>query len=127
MSDEFEKAFLSTDFSSLIREKQSRQDPQNGQELPFKVCVDDNFHYMDESERTTHGTFATAEEAIEACKRIVLESVRSNLKSGMTADELYGRYKSFGDDPFVVASAGGDVKFSAWEYAKQLCAEICSK
>lgn len=106
-----------------MTDRESRRD----RGLPFTVFVDDNFHYMDETERTTHGTFATAEEAVAACKRIVMDSVRSNFRSGMTADELYDSYKSFGDDPFVVSSAGGDVEFSAWEYAKQLCAEISSQ
>jgi hypothetical protein len=41
----------------------------------YKVIVDDNFHYMDESERYEHGVFATAEEAIAACKRIVDEDL----------------------------------------------------
>ena len=120
MSDEFENKLQSA-------EGRPTEVEGDGAKLPFKVYVDDNFHYMDASERTTHGSFATAEEAVEACKRIVKQSVRSNLKSGMTADELYDSYKMFGDDPFVVATIGETVKFSAWEYAKQLCTEICKK
>jgi hypothetical protein len=30
---------------------------------PYKVMVDDNFHYMAEDERWEYGTFASAEEA----------------------------------------------------------------
>ena len=33
----------------------------------------------------------------------------------MTAEEVYEAYISFGDDPFIKG-----VKFSAWDYAKQL-------
>lgn|GEM_PF-2085347 len=33
--------------------------------------MDDNYHYMDESERNTQGSYDLAEEALEACRRIV--------------------------------------------------------
>ena len=33
--------------------------------------VDDNYHYMDESERYQHGEFATLDAAIEAARKIV--------------------------------------------------------
>jgi hypothetical protein len=33
-------------------------------EKPYTVLVDDNFNYMDESARTTHGDYATLEEAV---------------------------------------------------------------
>jgi len=127
VSEEFEKTFLSADFSSLMRERHSREGAQGGQNLPFKVCVDDNFHHMDASERTAHGSFATAEEAVEACKRIVQESVHSNYRAGMSAKELFENYKMFGDDPFVISESGRPVEFSAWDYARQLCSRICGK
>ena len=38
--------------------------------MTFRVMVDDNFHYMDEGERYTLGSFPTAEEAIESAHRI---------------------------------------------------------
>src|SRR5580700_9104705 len=68
--------------------------------LPFKVMVDDNFHYMDEDERYEHGTFATVEEAIAACRKLVDQSLADCYKPGMTAAELYDQYTSFGDEPF---------------------------
>lgn len=126
MSDEFEKIFLTPGSPSLERQKSSHQDGKDSSELPFKVCIDDNFHYMDASERTTHGAYATAEEAIEACKAIVRESVQSGYKPGMSAKALFSYYTSFGDDPFVLSS-GGKINFSAWDYARQLCHEICGE
>jgi hypothetical protein len=42
---------------------------------PYKVMVDDNFHYMAEDERWEYGTFATAEEALDACRRLVDEAL----------------------------------------------------
>jgi hypothetical protein len=46
---------------------------------PYKVMVDDNFHYMEEDERWEYGTFATAEEALDACRRLVDEAMIRSL------------------------------------------------
>jgi hypothetical protein len=91
----------------------------------YKVVVDDNFHYMDEDERSEHGTFATAAEALDACRRRVDESLLAEFKYGDTADELYERYASFGDDPFVVALGDAPkVEFSAHIYARERAHEL---
>jgi hypothetical protein len=37
----------------------------------FRVPINDNAPYMDESERSDNGVFASAEEAVAACKAIV--------------------------------------------------------
>jgi len=92
---------------------------------PFTVVVADNFHYMDKSENYEHGKFETLEAAIAASKRIVDEFLSSALKPGMTADELYSQYTSFGDDPYVIGSDEPGVPFSAWTYAKARCSELC--
>lgn len=65
------------------------------------TTIDDNFHFMDESERIQHGVFATAEEAIAACKLIVDERLEPMLQPGIAATALYDQYKVFGDDPFI--------------------------
>ena len=43
----------------------------------------------------------------------------------MSAEALYSSYTSFGEDPFI---AGHDPRttFSAWDYAKARCAELCA-
>ena len=82
--------------------------------MPFDIFIDDNFHYMDESERFHHGTFDTLEEAVTEARRIVEKSVRSFFKPGMSFDALWMQYKAFGDDPFF--TSGG---FSAWSYAAE--------
>ena len=89
----------------------------------YKVFVDDTFHYMDEEERTTHGEFATLGTAIDACKKIGNKFLASAYESGMSAKELYSKYKMFGEDPWISGRVG--VPFSAWEYAKQRCSELC--
>ncbi|HVS13714.1 MAG TPA: hypothetical protein VMV46_07310 [Thermoanaerobaculia bacterium] len=42
----------------------------------------------------------------------------------MSAADLLGRYKMFGEDPFVVPSPEAQ-RFSAWEYAAERCEAIC--
>jgi hypothetical protein len=88
---------------------------------PYKVMVDDNFHYQNEEERYELGTFSTVEEAIAACKRVVDEDLNNSYKAGDTGGELYERYTMFGEDPFIVNLDGADStgKFSAWDYAKE--------
>jgi hypothetical protein len=72
-------------------------DESEGTVAGYKVLIDDNFHFMDESERIQHGVFATADEAIAACKLIVDECLKPMLQPGMTATALYVQYKGFGD------------------------------
>jgi hypothetical protein len=96
--------------------------------MSFKVMVEDNFHYMDPDERYLLGEYETLEIAISACKSVVDSSLKHEYKPGMTADELFSRYKSFGEDPWVAgtqAQREEDVPFSGWKYAKQRCEEIC--
>jgi hypothetical protein len=63
-----------------------------GSSRMYKVMIDDNFDYMDEDERSEHGTFSTAEEAVAACRRLVGQWLVKNYKPGMTAAELYEQY-----------------------------------
>jgi len=93
-------------------------------ELRFEVYVDDNFHYQNESERYKHSEYQTYEEALKACKEIVDGELLHLHEKGVTAGDLYFSYTSFGEDPFIRPSPE-DQRFSAWEYAKQRCEEIC--
>jgi len=90
----------------------------------WKVYVDDNFHYMDESERYKLGEFSSYAEAVLACKAIV-DACLGNTNS-KTADELYQSYVSFGDDPWVKGPSPDldGQRFSAWEYARARCNEL---
>jgi hypothetical protein len=84
----------------------------------FQVMVDDNFHYMDESERFAHGGFDSLEAAVDACRRMVDRDLGELHRPGMSGDELYRQYVSFGSDPYIVG-VGPDVPFSAWDYAQE--------
>lgn len=94
--------------------------------MSFKVFIDDNFHAMDESERTLQGEYDTYESALAVCKTIVDECLASEYKAGMTPEKLYAWYKGMGDDPFILPARGAN-NFSAWDYAKNKCRELCGE
>jgi hypothetical protein len=93
--------------------------------MKYRVLVDDNFHYMDESERFELGSYATLEAALEAAKGVVDAFLASEFKPGMSAEQLYKLYMTFGDDAFVIGPEQSVIKFSAWEYARERCEELC--
>jgi hypothetical protein len=95
--------------------------------MPYQVAVDDNFHYMDKDARYGAGEFATAAEALAKARKIVDDYLATAFEAGMNADALYSSYQAFGEDPFITAT-GGDpsVVFSAWDYAKERCAQLCA-
>ena len=99
---------------------------QSEQPSSYTVWVDENSHYMDSSERYRHGEFPDYESALAACRRIVDEFLAANLRPGMTAERLYKLYTLFGEDPFIVPGRSERL-FSAWDYAKKRCGEICSR
>ncbi len=92
--------------------------------MTYTVRVDDNYHYMDPDERYTLGNFDTLEDAIKAAKAIVDDYLSSAFNPGMNADDLYQSYTSFGEDPFIIGPLPAN--FSAWEYARTRCAELCA-
>jgi hypothetical protein len=98
-----------------------------GEPMPnYRVLVNENARYMDESERSDHGVFASAEDALAACKAMIDDELNTMHSPGMSAEELYRLYIGFGPDPFVVPLDPDDasIEFSAWSYAKQRCKEV---
>ncbi len=91
--------------------------------MAYVVCVDDNFHFMDESERYKLGEFDTSEAAEAAWREIVDEFLLQNHKPGCSSEDLYVMYTMFGEDPFIIGEPA--CSFSAWNYAKQRAEEIC--
>jgi hypothetical protein len=90
----------------------------------YKVLVDDNYHYMDKDARYAHGEFETLEAAVTSAKEIVDDFLLGAYEPGMSADFLYTKYTSFGDDPWI--SGPSDSGLSAWVYAKARCETICA-
>jgi hypothetical protein len=98
--------------------------------MSYRVLVDDNYHYMDTTQRWTLGEYATYAEAVAACQRLVDAYLKEGYAPGKTAEALYGYYTMFGDDPFIVEvsdSPDTAAGFSAWTYAKARCGELCSR
>jgi hypothetical protein len=98
--------------------------------MSYRVLVDDNFHYMDESQRYTQGEYPTYEEATAVCQQIVDRSLLDVYVPGMPAEKLYFSYTMFGDDPFIVGDPGSPddgPDFSAWDYAKARCEQRCAR
>lgn len=92
--------------------------------MPYTVIVYENSHYMDESESYTHGNFPTAQDALAAAKKLVDEDLAAAFSPGMPPEDLYRRYATFGVDPAIVPAL--EPPFSAWDYAKERCLEICA-
>ncbi len=95
--------------------------------MPYNVLVDDNYHFMDETERFSSGTFATVEGAVARCRTIVDEFLEREHSPGISASELYDQYTTFGDDPFIISVNAPPVNFSAWDYARACCEILCPR
>jgi len=95
--------------------------------MKYLVLVDDNFHYQDESERYELGEYPTLAAAVEAAQQLVDDFLIRAWIPGMTAEALYRAYNAFGEDPWIISipEDGGQIVFSAWDYAKKRAAELC--
>lgn len=93
----------------------------SGQAQRWTVFGDDNFNYMDESERYELGSFDSFEDAVAACRAIVDRYLEGRAEPD--AALLLNCYMSFGEDPFIIGPDAG-MKFSARDYARQRCNEL---
>jgi len=89
----------------------------------YIVNIDDNYHYMDESERLTDRSYFALGDAIKRCEDITIESLESMYKEGITSEKLLVQWSMFGEDPFVVG-AEGKIPFSARKF---ITTAICKK
>jgi hypothetical protein len=91
----------------------------------YRVFVDDN---SDPGSRYERGVFDSATAAISACREMIDRDLADLHQPGMSAEELYTRYRFDGRDPFIVPIDGEpEVVFSAWRYAEERAAAICGK
>lgn len=88
----------------------------------YIVYVDDNFHFMDDSERYCAGEFDKPDDALAKCIEIVESSLQDSAGIEKSADALYSSYTMFGEDPFIIGPT--NIEFSAWDYAKKRSEEI---
>lgn len=90
----------------------------------YKVYIDDNYHYTDQSKRSAVGSYHSLEEAVEKCKEITIESLGHLFEEGITPENLSAQWSLFGDDPFIVGGHGS-VPFSARKFiTTELCESI---
>jgi hypothetical protein len=89
----------------------------------YTVYVDDNYHYMDLDERYKLDDFATLDEAIAACKRVVDQFLSDEVDPATTPKEQFVQYLGFGPDPFIVTNdpEAANPPFSARDYAREKC------
>jgi hypothetical protein len=92
----------------------------------FTVFVADNYHFMEADSTFKLGAYATWAEAEAAARGWVDRCLTEGFRPGMPAGALYDEYVSFGDDPYIVPIPAGE-QFSAWDYAKRRCAEMCTE
>jgi hypothetical protein len=91
----------------------------------FIVKIDDNYHYMDESERRDGGSYSTLEDAIKRCEEITIASLEDFYKEGINAEELRLQWLMFGEDPFIIGDDIEGVPFSARNFiTEELCAKV---
>lgn len=88
----------------------------------YRVFIDDNFHFMDQTQRYASGTFDSYDEAVAKCKEIIDEFLESAIEPCMTAKQLYSSYTMFGEDPYIDGET--DKHFSAWNYAEGMCEKM---
>ena len=93
--------------------------------MGYVVMVEDNSHFMDAESRFRLGEFAEADTAVAQCRRIVDEFLRSNYRSGMSAEDLNYSYVMFGEDAYICCVDTPDVTFSAWDYAWEQSNLLC--
>lgn len=91
--------------------------------MKYIVRIEENSHYDDDRARWTLGEFEDSDVALAAARRVIDEDLQSLHRPGMTADELYHHYTSFGHDAYIISDDAG-CRFSGWDYACQRCNEI---
>lgn len=94
-------------------------------ERAYRVLIDDNFHFMDESERAPGPTFATYAEAVAWCQAFLERHLQEMLRPGMCAADLIAGYKSFGEDPWITPEPEG-THFSAWNFVEEVAERVCA-
>jgi len=90
----------------------------------YEVRVDDNYHYMDASERYAVGSYDSLEKAIEKCKEITIKSLQDLCEKDISPEKLSAQWSMFGEDPYVFGGEG-NVPFSARKFVSiELCKAI---
>jgi hypothetical protein len=81
---------------------------------------------MEEGGGSPYGEFGSAEAALGAARGFVDGDLAELYQTGMSAEELFRPYTSFGSDPYIV-SGKERLHFSAWDYANERCLTLCDR
>ena len=92
--------------------------------MSYFLKVYDNFHYMEEDEVYYVKGISTAEEALKKAKALVESYFFENWKPGTDFNAINVMYTMYGEDPVIFSENGENVKFSAWNYAKEIAMPI---
>lgn len=94
----------------------------------FIVKSSDNSTYDTEESDYVYGAFETYEQAYAKCEEIIEDFLTSNKTEGMSAEELYHHYVSFGEEPYIKTIDGSEcLPFPSIKYAKDQSVLICQK
>ncbi len=92
---------------------------------PWKLLVNDNFN-SGETATVPVAAFDTVEETTAECRSRVDAWLETESVPGMSADQLFEHFVTFGEDPWILGGTLRDgVPFSAWDYARERCHVIC--
>ena len=98
-----------------------------GMKMPIALYIDDNYHYQDAEYRSGPTSFEDVDAALAKARSIVDGFLTEACQPNMSANELFEHFKLFGPDPWIVPGDDGPtVPFSAWNYARERCREICT-
>lgn len=92
----------------------------------FSVVIDDNFHHMDPEDRYTLATYPTYEEALARCKACLDCDAREYGSPGLTFEEAFEAFASFGETASVVP-AHPDNPLLPWPYVRERLRELCAE
>ena len=92
--------------------------------MPYRVYIDANAHHMDTSQRTLHGEYETAEDAVAAAREVVRTRMVEAHRPGMKADELLERFVRRGENPFILPE-DDDTRFDLQEFVRECAERLC--
>lgn len=94
--------------------------------MSYVVLVLDNWHFMDPDEEYELPAFDDADAALAACRRIIDTDLVHMHEPGLSAAALYEKYSLGGETPLLQTVGSPTVYFSARDYARLRCEEICA-
>jgi hypothetical protein len=89
----------------------------------FSVDVYSDRSLLSESPWLRIGKFEELDDAIDACKKVVDDFLRSSLNTFIESEQLVTAFLSFGDVP-VINGAENVPSFDVYEYLAQRCREF---